>query len=118
ITIDHLGRVLEFNPAAERTFGYARDEALGREMAELIIPPSLRAVHRRALRRYVDTQEARVLGTRVELTAMRADGSKFPVELAITRVGTQEPPIFTGYVRDISERKQAEERLKQSQALL
>ena len=108
ITIDHEGRVVEFNPAAERTFGRAREEAVGRDLAELIVPPSLRERHREALRRNVDTGEARILGERLELTGMRADGEEFPVELAITRIGGHDPPMFTAYLRDITERRQAE----------
>ena len=118
ISMDHHGRVIEFNPAAQATFGYTRDQALGSEMAELIIPPSLRAAHREGLRRYLVTGEGPALGSRIELTGMRACGGEFPVELTITRVGTLEPPTFMGYVRDISARKQAETQLTQSRALL
>ena len=102
ISIDHEGRVVEFNPAAERMFGYARDEIMGRQMAELIIPPHLRAAHYAALKRYLATGEARVLGRRLELEAMRADGSLFPIELAIVRVPLAGPPVFTSYVRDLT----------------
>ncbi|HEX2232948.1 MAG TPA: SpoIIE family protein phosphatase [Thermoleophilaceae bacterium] len=109
ITIDHEGRVTEFNPAAEKTFGYSREEALGREMAELIVPPSLRERHRAALRRYVETEEPTIIGRRLELTGMRADGSEFPVELALARIGDHSPPTVTGYLRDISERRHAEQ---------
>ena len=109
VSMDHLGRVVEFNTAAEQTFGYSADEALGREMAELIIPPGLRARHRAGLKRYLETGEANVLGRRIEITGMRADGSEFPVELAITRIGLDRPPTFTGFIRDISERKRREE---------
>jgi PAS domain S-box-containing protein len=108
ITIDHDGKVIEFNPAAQRTFGYSEEEAIGREMAELIVPPSLRDRHRQALVRYVATGRSTILGKRLELTGMRADGSEFPVELAITRIGDQEPATFTGYVRDITERQRGE----------
>jgi len=109
ITMDHRGRVVEFNPSAERVFGYEADDIRGREMAELIIPPGLRERHRAALRRYLETEEATILGQRLELTAMRSDGTELPVELAITRVGDSSPPLFTGYLRDISDAKQAKE---------
>jgi PAS domain S-box-containing protein len=109
ITLDEEGRVAEFNPAAERTFGYRAEEVLGREMAELIVPPSLRARHRAALRRYLETEEPTIIGRRLELTGMRADGSEFPVELALARIGDHSPPTVTGYLRDISERRRAEE---------
>jgi two-component system CheB/CheR fusion protein len=110
ISIDHEGRILEFNPAAEQTFGYRRSQALGREMAELIIPPALRESHRRGLARHLKTGEASVLDRRLELTAARADGTEFAVELAITRPSRDEPPTFTGYLRDVSERRRTESR--------
>jgi PAS domain S-box-containing protein len=108
ITIDREGRITDFNPAAERIFGYRRAEAVGREIAELIIPPSLRANHRRGLRHYLATGEGPVLGRRIETTARRVDSTEFPVELAITRVPGDGPPTFTGYIRDITERRRAE----------
>jgi PAS domain S-box-containing protein len=108
IAMDHQGRIVEFNPAAEKTFGYKRDEAIGQSLADLIIPPSLRKRHQRGLTHYLSTGEAPVLGKRIELTGMRRDKSEFPIELAITRIGSQEPPMFTGFIRDITERKDAE----------
>lgn len=112
ITIDARGRVTYFNPAAERTFGYEADDVLGREMAEVIVPPTLREKHRRGLAQHLATGEKHVLDRRIELTAMRADGSEFPAELTVTRVdGSSEEPAFTGYVRDITERRQAEQDL-------
>ncbi len=118
VTIDHEGCLTEFNPAAERTFGYRRDEVLGKHMADVIIPPSLREKHRQGFARYQATSEARVLGKRIEMTAVRADGSEFPVELAITRIPLEGPPSFTGHLRDITERKRAEQALRRSQAFL
>lgn len=102
VTIDHRGRILEFNPAAERIFGYAKQEAIGKEMAELLIPSSLRDAHRRGLARYLTTGEGPMLGQRVELPALRKDGSEFPAEIAITRVSTSGSPVFTGFVRDMT----------------
>ncbi len=118
ITMDHHGRVVEFNPAAEKTFGYQREGAIGQLLADLIIPPALRERHQRGLARYLSTGEAPVLGKRIELTGMRSDKSEFPLELAITRMGSQEPPMFTGFIRDITERKQAEDRLREQARLL
>jgi PAS domain S-box-containing protein len=108
VSMNHKGEVVEFNPAAERTFGYRREEAIGQEMASLIIPPAFADAHRNGLARYLETGEGPVLGKRMELTARRADGSEFPVEITITRVHVPGPPLFTGYIRDISNRKRTE----------
>ena len=103
VTIDAEGRIVEFNPAAEKTFGYVREEILGQDMADLIIPPDFRESHRNGMIRYLKTGEARMLGTRIEITAMRADGSEFPAELAVTQIDTGDSPMFTAYLRDITE---------------
>ena len=112
ITIDDRGRVTYLNDSAKRTFGYEPTEAIGRELADVIVPPSLRDGHRRGLARYLRTGESTILGRRIELTAMRADGTEFPAELTVTRI---EPPAgtgFIGFVRDISQRLRAEEALR------
>lgn len=116
ISIDHEGKVQEWNPAAERMFGCLRADALGQEMAELIIPPRIREQHRQGLALLVAGREARLLGRRLEMTAQRTNGKEFPVELAITQVLGDGPPTFTGFVRDITERKQAENALRESEA--
>ena len=114
IAMDHEGRIVDFNPAAEQTFGYRRDEVIGRTLAETIIPPSLRESHRRGLARYLETGDGPVLGRRIELTGLRKDGTEFPVELAITRIAG-EPPTFVGFVRDISARKDLEAGRRESE---
>jgi PAS domain S-box-containing protein len=111
IVADASGCVVEFNPAAEQIFGYIREEALGRTLAELIVPPSLRERHSRAFARFVETGEERLFGRRLELTGMRADGSEFPVELALSRV-EGEPPLICGAIRDLSEAKRTEDDLR------
>jgi two-component system sensor histidine kinase/response regulator len=113
ISIDHEGRIIEFNPAAERTFGYARADVLGKLMAELIIPPHLRRRHYAGMRRYLETGEAQVLGKRLELEAMRSDGSVFPVELAIVRVPLPGEPVFISYLRDLTVQQRATEALRE-----
>lgn len=117
VTIDHEGRVLEFNPAAERTFGYRRSEVLGRRIGDLIVPHRLRAEHLDGLERFVATGEGRILGERIELPALRSDGREIVVEIAVTRVELPGLPVFTAYIRDISERKRADEELHRSQEL-
>ncbi|MEA2364026.1 MAG: hypothetical protein QOD71_3171 [Thermoleophilaceae bacterium] len=109
ISIDHEGLIVEFNRAAEQMFGRTAEEAVGSELAELVVPPSLREQHRASLRHFVATGEGTVLGRRVELSGMRADGSEFPVELAINLIAGTEPPMFTGTVRDITHRRHADE---------
>jgi PAS domain S-box-containing protein len=115
ITIDSQSRMVEFNPAAERTFGYSRDEVIGRPLPKLVIPPSLRQKHYEGMKHYLETGEGPILGRRIELTAMKADGSEFPVELAITRLAQEDPPLFTAYIRDLSEQRRAETALKTSE---
>jgi PAS domain S-box-containing protein len=112
VSIDHQGRVLEFNPAAERIFGYRRDDTLGRKLADLIIPPAQRARHAEGLARYLSTGEKRVIGRRIELTALRAGDEEIPVELSIIEMPGTQPPVFTGFIRDLTERRQADEALR------
>jgi two-component system, cell cycle sensor histidine kinase and response regulator CckA len=115
ITANHEGVVLEFNPAAERTFGYKRAEAIGRTVADLIVPPELRARHTAALADYVRTGVPSTIGRRIETTAVRKDGSRFPVELALTRVDIPGSPVFTAFARDLSDAKRAEQALRNSE---
>src|SRR4029077_4789340 len=109
ITMGGDGRVLEFNPVAERVFGFNRSEAIGKELAELIIPPRMREQHRRGLAHYLKTGEGPVIGKRIEIAGMRKDGSEILVELAITALKIDSAPIFTAYLRDITERTRNEE---------
>jgi PAS domain S-box-containing protein len=118
ITMDHRGHVLGWNRAAEATFGWRAHEAVGRDMADLIVPPALRASHRLGLARFLETEQPLVLDSRLELTAMHKNGTEFPVELTITRIGLPGLPTFTGYLRDITDRKQAEADLRASRARL
>jgi PAS domain S-box-containing protein len=112
ITMDADGVVVDVNDVALEIFGRRREEMVGSELAGLVIPPGLRERHRRGLRRYVETGEGAIVGHRVELTAMRRDGTEFPVELAVTRADVVGSPMFVGYLRDITERAKAEERLR------
>jgi PAS domain S-box-containing protein len=118
ISMDHAGRVLEFNPAAERIFGHKRSDVLGRDMADIIIPERLRERHRMGMQHHIATGETRVLGKRIEIVAMRADGTEFPVELTIARISANGPPVFTGFIRDLTEKKAAEYALRDIEARL
>jgi PAS domain S-box-containing protein len=110
VTIDHECRIIEWNPAAERTFGHPRAEVLGHQLAETIIPPQYRDAHYSGFSRYLETGESRILGRRIEVEAMRSDGSTFPCELAITRVPLPGPPTFTAYIRDLTDRARMQAR--------
>jgi PAS domain S-box-containing protein len=109
VTMDVNGNVIEFNAAAERTFGYSKEAAMGRNLAELIIPPSCREAHSAGLARYLATGEGPLLGTLIEVTAIRSDGAEVPVELAISAIRSDQAPMFTGVLRDISARRHADE---------
>ena len=115
ITIDSSGRIIEFNRMAETTFGHSARDVIGRELAEVIIPEELREAHRAALTHWSDGTEhhrkGTLLGRRVELTAVRASGEEFPVEVAIVRLELAGAPVFTATLRDLSRQKQAEARL-------
>jgi PAS domain S-box-containing protein len=103
ITMDHEGRIIDFNPAAERTFGFKREDVVGRTVADTIIPLRFREAHWQGLQRYLSSGEQRVLGRRVEMPAMRADGTEFAAELSIAEVWLKDrPSFFTAYLRDIS----------------
>src|SRR5262245_11764101 len=105
VVMDHDGRVVDLNEAAVQLFGYARADAVGRMLGDLIVPPALRERHRQGLARYLKTGKASVIGQRLELTAMRSGGAEFPVELIIAEIpdgGTRR--LFAGYLRDLSER--------------
>ena len=118
ISIDGSARVTYVNSAFERTFGYRAEEVIGRELAEVIVPPSLREAHRQGLARYLATGESRILDRRIEVAAMRADGSEFPAEMTVTRTGLPGRAAFTGYMRDITERQRAQQELMASRARL
>ena len=116
------GRVQDWNPAAERLFGRSWREAVGREVAELVVPGPLRDAHRHGLRRYLQTGETSILDRRLELSALHADGTEFPVELSVSRLPDTHPPMFAAFIRDLrGERSPAREeniRLQQRMAFL
>ncbi len=117
VTIDICGNIVDFNPAAETTFGYVASQVIGEHLVDLIVPSHLRAAHRAGFDRYLSTGEAHVLGKRIEISALRANGVEFPVELAIVPI--EEPVrLFTAYIRDISERRESAEQIAASQLML
>ncbi len=112
LVVNRQGLVLDFNGAAEAIFGYAREEAIGRPMADLIVPDHMRAAHDAGMKRYLDTGERKVIGTgRVQLDAKRKSGEVFPVELSISTARSEVGEIFVSFIRDISARVAAEQEL-------
>jgi PAS domain S-box-containing protein len=109
VTVDHVGAVVQFNPAAERLFGYRREDVIGLPLADLIIPPDQRADHWAGLLRVVAGGEPRILDRRITRTALHRDGHALPVELTVTRI-SEAPPLFTGFIRDLSALTRAERR--------
>jgi PAS domain S-box-containing protein len=117
VAIDHRGRIVAFNPAAERTFGHSAEEAIGAEMVDLIVSPRDREDYRRELESWLAKGVA-APPVPVELVAMRRDGSTLPVEVTVARVPDLDPPVFAGYIRDVTDRRRSEDRaLKQSRAI-
>ena len=112
-----VGEIVFFNPAAEATFGYRSDDILGKPLWHLM-PERYRDAHRKGLERYTSTGEAHVMGKTVELWGRRKDGTEFPLELSLSTWKMTEGSFYTGIIRDISERKQAEEQLEHSVAAL
>ncbi|QNF34082.1 PAS domain S-box protein [Adhaeribacter swui] len=115
ISMDYMGNILEFNPAAEKTFGYNRADVIGKKLQDIIIPPGLLNGNTSDLSCLFLTGDSRIIGRRVELTAIRANGEEFPVEISIAASGTPTTPIFTSIIQDISERKAAECALRRSE---
>ncbi|GAB3399940.1 ATP-binding protein [Massilia agilis] len=113
VRMDGNGRIVGWNTQAEKTFGFTREEALGRALDECIIPERYREAHRAGVRRYREGKGGGVLDTRIEIYALRRDGTEFPIELAITRVqlADKEEYEFCSFIRDISERREREQSL-------
>ncbi len=115
IMMDQSGQIVEFNPAAERVFGYSRDEAVGAALADLIIPENLRDAHHNGLSHYLKTGEHAVLNKRIEVPATNKTGNELLVELAISPVEFGGTKFFSAYLRDITEAKAAQERVRASE---
>lgn len=113
VVMDREGKVIDWNENATAVFGWNSAEVFGRVMADLIIPPQFREAHARGLRRYLETGEAKVLGRRIEIWALRRSGQEFPVELSISPISEGGGLIFLGFLRDISERRNAERQREQ-----
>ena len=110
VLMDADGRLVDFNDEASVLFLFDREKAIGQLLGDLIVPPELKESHRAGLERFLATGVSRIIGKRIEISAMRADGAQFPVELTIALV-PDESPLFIAHIRDIHQRKMAERRL-------
>jgi PAS domain S-box-containing protein len=118
ISVDSEGRIVELNRAAEQIFGRERAAVLQKSVLEVILPPALREQYHRALSEYAATGASPLLGTRVETSGMRADGTQLPIELAITPVQLSGKRLFTIYVRDVTQRRRQESSLASQRSIL
>lgn len=112
VSIDEHGKLVEFNHAAERMFGYKREDVLGKLLVETLIPPNMREAHIRGHHKYLQTGSTDILNRRLEIQALRADGTEFPVELTITSLKDQGLPLLTGFFRDLTERRKVESEIR------
>ncbi len=117
ISADHLGEIVSWNRAATRILGYTEEEAVGQRL-ELIIPERFHEAHRNGMARFTATGEGHVIGTTVELFARTKSGDEVPIELSLSTWTVREERYYTGIIRDIGERKRAEEALRQSEQAL
>jgi two-component system sensor kinase FixL len=117
IVIDEIGTILSFSAAAEAMFGYSEDEVLGQNV-KMLMPSPLREEHDGYLRNYLETGRRKIIGIGRITTAMRRDGHTFPIELAVGEAFVDGQRIFTGFIRDVTERQQAQLRLHELQSEL
>jgi PAS domain S-box-containing protein len=118
IAINNQGVITDWNPKSEETFGWSQSEALGRPLAELVIPEQYRELHRQGLMNFLATGKGRVLGKLLEMTGLNRDGQEIPLELTISGIQVGSSYIFAAFLRNISDRKRAEEQLKTEERLL
>jgi len=112
ITIDSEGKVVDYNEAAVHTFGWSHDEMIGQTMADFIVPPDMRDAHRQGVEHYLATGECHLLRKRLQLSALHKHGHRFPIEITISPIETDQSTMFTAFIRDISERLAAETELR------
>lgn len=113
LVIDEAGIIIDWNTRAETMFGWSREQALGQALAEMIIPPRCREAHRHGVQRFLASGERTIIGQLLEMSALRRDGSEFPIELSISPLKTGDVTTICGFITDITERKQAEEEIRQ-----
>ena len=118
VTMDEAGFIREFNPAAERMFGYAAETVLGQKLLDLLVPQGVRATFEKELHTFLTTSEGRFIGRRLEVGARHSNGNEVPVEVSTSVTGEPGSRLFIAYVRDLTEQKQAEQALRMRQRAL
>lgn len=113
VTMDDKGRIIAFNPAAEKIFGYRSHQVVGRTVADMLIPPPFDERHEEGLVRFLATGQEKIIGRRLKVNARRADQSVFPAEMEVISINPESMPVFIAYIRDVSEREQAEKERRQ-----
>jgi PAS domain S-box-containing protein len=117
VQIDESGRILNWNSQAEKLFGWSHSEALGQKLGELIIPEIHRASHASGMARFLRTGEGQILGRRVEIEALRRDGREIKVELSVTALKRRDGFVFNGFLRDLTDKIAAEDRIRQAEKM-
>jgi len=115
IAIDRHSRITEWNPQAEAMFGWSREEIIGKPLHERVIPPRFRKAHLAGMQRFAETGRGTLLDRRMELSALHRDGHEFPVELTVSVLHMEGRENFSAFLRDISERKRAEAKIRESE---
>jgi len=115
ITINEKGEILGFNPSAEKIFEYSFNEVLGKNIAELIIPPKLRKLHKEGLHKFLVTGKKKLIGSQIQITAMRSSGEEFPIEMTLTETNFKNDRLFTAFIRDINALTKTKGALKESE---
>jgi PAS domain S-box-containing protein len=117
VTMDDRGTIVTWNAQAETIFGWPAHDAIGRQVADVVVPPAQRDAHRHGLQHFLKSGEGPILNRRLELLAMRRDGTEVAVELAVAPIRLGKSWIFSAFIRDISERNQLEQQLRQAQKM-
>lgn len=117
IQMDEHGSILDWNSQAEKIFGWSRSEALGKQLGDLIIPEIYRAAHKAGMAHFLRTGEGPILGRRFEIEARRRDGNEIKVELSITALRRRDGIVFNGFIRDLTEKIAAEDRIRQAEKM-
>ncbi|MBR1124790.1 PAS domain S-box protein [Bradyrhizobium lablabi] len=117
VQMDETGTIIDWNSQAEKIFGWPRAEALGRKLGALIVPPDHREAHRAGLEHFLRTGENRILGRRLEIEALRRDGREIKVELSITELRRRGGVVFNGFIRDLTDKIAAEDRIRHAEKM-